>query len=116
MTRWFSAHVVMYFKFQDGPQELFPIYENVILVQAKDDAEALAKAENAGRQSEDPTCKYDGRAATLTFAGVRKMISCEFSQAPADGEEATYSQFTVKDAAALSLFVAGKPVPVEYVE
>lgn len=35
---------------------------------------------------------------------------------PADGEEATYSKSTLKDAAALSQFVSGHPVPVDYVE
>ena len=116
MRRWFAAHVVMYFKFHDGAQGKFPIYENVILFEAKDDEDARAMAEKAGKSSEDSTCKYDGRAATLTFAGVRKVISCEFSSSPESDSEATYSQFTVNDEAGLKRFVNGEPVNVEYVE
>lgn len=116
MRRWFAAHVVMYFKFHDGPQNKFPIYENILLFKAKDDEAARALAEKAGKLSEDPTCKYAGRAATLTFAGVRKVISCEFPTLPGNGKEATYSQFTANDEAGLRRFVAGKPVAVEYVE
>lgn len=42
MTRWYAAHVVMFFKFHDGRQDSFPIYENVMLFEAKEDEEALA--------------------------------------------------------------------------
>lgn len=116
MRRWYAAHVVMYFKFHDGAQDKFPIYENVLLFQAKDADEARDMAETAGKSGEDPTCKFDGRAAALTFAGVRKVISCEFSSSPENDSEATYSQFTVNDEAGLKRFVEGKPVAVEYVE
>lgn len=116
MRRWFAAHIVMYFKFHDGRQDCFPIYEDVVLFRAKDPDAARALAEKVGILGEDPTCKHAGRAATLTFAGVRKVISCEFPATPGSGQEATYSQFTVNNEAELQRFIEGESVSVEYVE
>ncbi len=116
MLRWFAAHIVMYFKFHDGRQDCFPIYEDVVLFRAKNPDAARALAEELGKMGDDSTSKHDGRAATLTFAGVRKVISCEFSGSPRSGREATYSQFMVRDKAGLRRFVQGEAVAVEYSE
>lgn len=121
---WFAAHVIMYFKFKDGQQDSYTVWENVFLVEAATAEEGLRKAERLGRAEESDsegslTC--EGRPCTLTYAGVRKLITVQGGvdnpeDLPVDGAEVTYSQLVVKDAKALARLVGGKPVTVRYEE
>lgn len=116
MKRWYAAHVVMCFRFLESEQDVFPIYEDVLMILAESDEEARKQAAELGIQSEDATSKHDGRKAKLTFVGIRKVISCEFKKLPRNGSEATYSQFTVRTEDDLKRFANGDSVTVDYTE
>jgi hypothetical protein len=123
-SMWFAAHVIMYFKFKDGQQDSYPVWENVFLVEAPNAEEGHQKAERLGQADEGDsggslTC--GGRPCTLTYAGIRKLVTVQGGvdnpgDLPADGAEVTYSQLVLKDAKALAWLVGGKPVTVRYEE
>jgi hypothetical protein len=114
---WFAAHVIMYFKYKDGNQDSYTVWENVFLVEAASTDEAFEKAARLGRADEGDsqgslTC--DDRPATLTYAGVRKVVRVGYGvdDKPVDGEEVTDNVLLVKDAKAFARLVEGKPVVV----
>jgi hypothetical protein len=120
IMKWYAASVVMYTKFKEGVQDKYPIWENVILIKAESDEEALEKAKKRGRADEgdsDGTYFYEDRAATMVFGGVRKVIKTQDSQnRPGDGTEITYSQMMVDNEEALRKLVGGEPITVLYEE
>jgi hypothetical protein len=124
---WYAAHVVLYHEFREGPQEEYPVMENVYLVHAGTEDEAFAKAEKRGRSDcvEDESLTVNGRPARLVFGGVRKLISCAAapeSPGPStvetieDGVEATYSFLVVSSRKELDALIKGEPVQVLYEE
>jgi uncharacterized protein DUF4288 len=117
---WYAAHLVLYVKYKEQPQAHFPLWENVVLVEAETEDEALAKAEQRGRADEgdcDGSFRWDGKPATWIFAGVRQLIRCEDeSERPGDGTEVTYSEMAVDSLEELQHFVDGKTATVRYLE
>lgn len=119
---WYCAHAILYVKFKDGRQDSFTVWENVHLIAAADGKEAHAKATQVARLAEgdcDGTFTWEHRPAEWVFAGIRKIIGVshvEPSNELASGDELTYSEFSVPDAAALQRLAAGGAVTVEYVE
>ena len=117
---WYAAHCIVFTKFKEGPQESFPIFENIYLIEAATPDEALEKASTRGKEEEGDasgTYTYDDRPATLVFGGVRKMIECEDPEdRPKDGTEITYSRMEVADEDSLDKLVSGEPVTVLYEE
>jgi hypothetical protein len=117
---WYAASVIMYTKFKEGEQEKFPLYENVLLIQADSDNEAIEKARRRGLEDEgdsNGTYSYEGRPATLAFAGIRKVIKTQGSEGrPTDGTEITYSEMEVDTKETLLRLVNGEPVVVRYEE
>ena len=76
---WYAAHIVMLVRFKQGVQRRFPAWENIVLVQAQDENEALSKAESLGQRGagdDGGSFKWDGKLATWEFAGVRKVTEC----------------------------------------
>ena len=121
---WFAAHVIMCFKFKDGKQDYFPVHENVFLIDAPSPEEAFEKAGGIAR-AEETDCHgsltYDGRPASLAYAGIRKLVHVQAGMAdpgdrPVDGAEVTYSVLVVKGAKAFARLVKGEPVTVRYEE
>ncbi len=115
---WYAAHVVMYVKYKrPDRQHAFPVWENVVLIQAKNDDLAFAKAEAAARLNEgddDGTFKWDGEPAAWKFAGVRKLTRCEDpSQRPGDLSEVTYIEMTAKSEKAIRDLVKGKQTTIK---
>jgi hypothetical protein len=107
--------------FKDGRQDSFPLYENVLLVEADspDDARTngLAVAKDAYEGDSGGTYTHDGRQATAIVVGVRKVIECVNSKAPPqNGVEVTYSRMYVNTKEELQLLMEGKPVSVLYEE
>ncbi|MBN2004361.1 MAG: DUF4288 domain-containing protein [Anaerolineae bacterium] len=49
---WYAAHAVMYVKFKDRQQEKYPLWENILLIAAESDEEALAKAVARAKEDE----------------------------------------------------------------
>jgi Domain of unknown function (DUF4288) len=45
---WFSAHIIIYTKFKDGIQDVFPVYENIVLIEADSSETAFEKAKVIG--------------------------------------------------------------------
>jgi hypothetical protein len=121
---WYCAHVIMYFKFKDGQQDRFPVYENILLVEAATAEDAFEKAAELGRSEEGDhhgSLRWGGRPATVVYAGTRKVIAVRgpapsTDDRPIHGAEVTYSQLVVEDAEALARLVEGEPVTVLYEE
>jgi hypothetical protein len=115
---WFAAHVIMYVKLKAGPQRRYPVWENVVLIEAKSADAALKKAEQHGRVHEgdaDGTFTWGGKPATWIFAGVRKLVMCQDEQVrPTDGTEVTYSELEVKSEADALALGAGQAVMMRY--
>lgn len=117
---WYAAHTIIYIKFKDGNQDRYPVYENIILIEAKTVEEAFEKAAEVAKNQEGDSqgsLTYDDRPATHVFAGIRKLINCEDDKdRPNDGTEITYSEFEVESEEAFSKLVNGYPVTVLYQE
>jgi hypothetical protein len=117
---WYAASVVLYFKFKDGNQNTYPVWENVILIEANTPQEAFEKAKRIGLTEEgdsDGTMKWENRPASIVFAGVRKVIECtDKNDRPMDSTEITYSQFRLRDKQSLDKLIKGDPVEVTYEE
>jgi len=115
---WFAAHVIMAVKLKSGRQSRFPVWENIVLIEAKSEDEAFRKAEDIGRQGEGDdggTFHWGGKPASWVFAGVRKLTDCALAgTGPEDGTEITYNELELESAAAVELFAAGDPVPLRY--
>jgi len=115
----FAAHIVMAVRYRDGLQDSFPCYENVVLVCAETDDEAMSQAAQLGREEanvEADDFRWDGRPARWEFVGVRKLIECRSPGSVQDrvshGTELTYSQFTLDSEASLTRFANGDAVQV----
>lgn len=115
---WYAAHIIMYVKLKADSQRRFPIWENIVLLEAQNPETALQKAEQHGRLGEgdaDGSFTWGGKPATWVFAGVRKLLQCEDQQTrPGDGTEITYSELEVKSEADALALGAGRPVPMRY--
>jgi uncharacterized protein DUF4288 len=115
---WYVAHTILAVKFKEGMQRTMPAWENVLLVRAASDAEAVAKAESRGRAYEgdaDGTFAWEGRPARLEWAGIRKIIRCPDADL-VDGSELTFSYFVVPDADTLRVLTDGEAVDARYLE
>lgn len=96
---WYAAHAIMYVKFADGNQDKYPIWENIILIEANSDEEALEKAQKRAKEDQSESeddFTWEERPASLIFAGIRKLISCNNPEEKScHGTEITYSQMEV---------------------
>ena len=118
MKIWYSAHIVMFVEFSNKTQNHFPVWENIVLVEAESESQAFEKAEHCGRQSEGDdggSFRWSDQPAKWVFAGVRKLTECALvTDRPGDGTEVSYSELEVDSRATLDRFVAGDPVKVCY--
>ena len=121
---WYCAHVIMAVKLTAGNQKEFPVWENVLLLEADSGEAAEARATQIAREQEallaSSGMQYEGEPAREVFVGIRKTIEVSNStDAPTgglDGSEATYSQFVVHDEDSLMRLARGEPVSVLYEE
>lgn len=117
MKTWYAAHVVMAFHWKNREQQRFPVWENIVLVEADSAAEAFAKAERHGRDAEgdsDGSLLWAGQPAVLRFEGIRKLVECVDPESrPGDGTEISYTEWEAASLADLKRFAAGKPVPIQ---
>ncbi len=120
MSQWYAAHILMYVKRKRRTAGPIPGGENVVLIKADSEEEALAKAEQRGKQGEgddDGTFRWDGQHAEWVFAGVRKLTLCEDpDKRPGDGTELTYTQMEVRSMQGIADLLAGKPSLVEVLD
>ena len=117
---WYAASAILYVRFKDGHQTTYPIWENVLLIEAVDAAEAQEKAFRRAQADEgdsNASFTWDDRPAEWVCAGIRKLLTVSHPFAdhqPVDGAEVTYSEFTVPDAETLHQLVAGEAVYLRY--
>ena len=120
LMRWYTAHLVMFLKYKEHPQDCFTLWENVVLIQADTAEEAWEKAERRGREDEgdcDGTLTCDEKPAEWVLAGVRQIVlSVDPEERPGDGTEVSYSELQVDSMEELEQFVQGKWATVHFVE
>ena len=115
---WYAAHIVMSVEFKNAVQDRFPVWENIILINAAGEEEAFERAEECGRAQEgddEGTFKWGARPAQWVFEGVRKLTECALhSGSPGDGDEVSFNELELSSRQALRRFVQGKPVDTRY--
>jgi Domain of unknown function (DUF4288) len=117
--KWYAAHVILYFKLRNRKQRRFRVWENIVLIRARDSEEAYAKAEARGREDafDDPTLTWGGHPAQVIFAGVRKITLCvDPDLRPNHGTEVTYIEMDLGSEEAIRKLVEMEPVSVEIVD
>ena len=118
MKTWYSAHIIMFVECNFEPQRHFPVWENIVLVEAESEDQAFEKAERCGRQSEGDdggSFRWGDQPAKWVFAGVRKLTECALvTDRLGDGTEVSSNEFEVSSRAAIEKFVSGEPVKVCY--
>jgi hypothetical protein len=120
MTSWYAAHLILYVKLKHHAQRHYPIWENILLIKARNEEEAFAKAEARGKEEEGDdggTFRWAGKPARWVFAGVRKLTLCEDAEKrPDDGTEVSYTELEVDSEQAVRKLVRGQSVAVTYRE
>ena len=130
---WYAAHIISYVKFKDGIQDRFPLWENVVLIEADSGDKALEEAEKIGKSdyddSDDPDnngdMTWNERPAYWVYAGIRKLIRCAPTAStevdetlptytPGFGTEVTYSEMEVSTEEDLAKLINGDPITVLY--
>ena len=123
---WYAASLVYVFRVRIGPQAKFPVWEEVCLIEASDDDEALEKAEILGRERnavDDETLTLNDVPATKSYFGIRKLLTIDNpfpasqnESPPMHGTEITFSDFTLESETDLLRFVRGQSVSLIYEE
>jgi hypothetical protein len=117
---WYAAHVIMAVRLIGQRQTRYPVWENIVLIEAGSEAEAFAKAEHIGRGEEGDdggTFRWGGQPATWVFRGIRKLTECvSAADRPGDGTEVSYVEMELDSQEAVDLLAAGEPVAVSYNE
>lgn len=120
---WYAAHAIQAFERLDGEQDAFPVYENVILIEAESVEQAFEKAEAFACDDEGDFASegltIDDRPARRKFVGIRKLIAIQNvygEDRPVNGAEITYSKLTVFGHDELKRLVEGKDVMLRYDE
>src|SRR5947209_5408588 len=110
---WFAAHIVMVVKLKSERQTRFPVWENIVLLEAESPDEAFAKAEHVGRKGEGDdggSFRWGGRPARWEFAGVRKLTECvTFQDRPGDETEISFNELELDSQEAVDLLAKGEP-------
>ena len=117
---WYAAHIIMYVKFKDVTQTKYPVWENLYLIEAENDNDALEKAKLLGKEDEgdsDGTFRWDDKPAEWVFGGIRKIIKCDnYHEKPVPGTELSYSEFLVNNEDDLNRLIKGDSVDIKYIE
>ncbi len=114
---WYAAHLILYVRFKEPPQEHFPVWENIVLIAAESADEAGAKAELRGHEDEgdsDGSFTWGGRPSTWVFAGVRKLMKCDpIWERPGDGTEVSFTEMELPSMDAVLRLAEGRDVLVQ---
>lgn len=120
---WYCAHAIFYFGCEG--QESFLVHENVYLIDATTEAEALVRAKRIASEhedlSEDGHLELNERKAQYRFVGIRKLIEVELDSTTGQGRlhsdvEATYSVLEVDTLDEVERLAAGEMTNVLYRE
>jgi hypothetical protein len=111
---WYAAHAVLYVKFKDGQQDKYPLWENILLITANSDEEALTKAVQRAKEDEGDSAEtftWEGRPAEWCFGGLRKLVRCESPDThPTAGTEITYLELEAATQEDFEHFLNGEAV------
>ncbi len=127
---WYAAHLIQYFKLKDRPQSTFPVWENVVLIEADSLTNAFSQADEIGQTyygHNDDSLRLNDQPALSIFAGIRKLVECQeivsndldyqkANSKPGHGTEITYIELEVNSQEALDKLVGGNEVEVVYDE
>lgn len=118
MTCWYSAHIIMFIHYKNAVQDHYPVWENIVLVEARTEEEAFEKAERLGHSGEGDdggSFRWGKEPAEWVFAGVRKLTECQtFDDRPGDGTELSYNELELDSLEAVKKLASGKRVEVTY--
>ena len=114
---WYAAHMLFYVKLKGKRQSRYPAWENIVLISARSEKEAFAKAEKRAADDAcmqpDDSFTWGGEPAEWVFAGVRKLTLCmDERKRPGDGTEVSYTELEFTSKKAVYQFAAGEPVNV----
>ena len=122
---WYAAHIVIGIMAKQKTAEPILVHENVVLVEAPSEADALGKAKIIGQTEaalQDDLILH-GVPAKRVFAGIRKLVTVSNPETgdldqdrPSNGTEITYSIYKVANEEELKKLAAGSEVSVKYVE
>ena len=117
---WYTAHLITYFKLKNLPQDSYTVWENVVLIEAIDETEAMTKAEEFGRrEAADKSITVDDKPAETIFAGVRKLGTVFHTGQDGkleSGDEVTFNWLVLPDKKSINKLVKGEEVTVKYIE
>jgi len=122
---WYTASIVQAIKLKEGKQEIYPVYENYVLIEADTVENAFNKADIIGKQvSEiDDQLTLNNKPATMVYMGVRKLIEVRnplSEELDVDklhsGTEVSYSYMEVDSEKKLKRLAEGKAVVVNYID
>lgn len=123
---WYAAHIIEAIELKEGIQDIYPVYENVFLIEAENTDIAFEKATVIGKkESADSELELNGKPAIHVFKGIRKLIEIDnpmevhiepSNDPPVHGTEITYSYFEVQSPEDMAKLIEGKEVQVEYIE
>ncbi|WWW35366.1 hypothetical protein V8017_21730 [Stenotrophomonas rhizophila] len=117
--------LMRFFYFKYERQESFLLHENVYLIEAEDDEQALLDAKKLAMESEDLSedghLEVDGNKASYRFAGIRKLIEVQLDSDKTNrkldsGVELTYSVLVVDSLAEVEQLARGEMTHVLYQE
>jgi len=119
---WYCAHAIFYYECEG--QDSILVHENVYLVSADSEEQALDNAKALASEYEDLGGRLmgeDGRSSLYRFAGIRKLISVETDENTAEGRlhsgvEVTYSVMAVDTLDQVRRLARGDGVEVLYQE
>lgn len=99
---WYCAHAIFYFKLKYKEQDSFFIHENVYIIDANNEDEAMDKAlecaESYEDQNDNDTLKLNGESTCCLLAGIRKlrkMLLPDSDNILRSGYEVTFSALEV---------------------
>jgi hypothetical protein len=109
---WWAAHIVTLVRFE-GTKRKQIVFENILLVKARNDDEAWAKAEALGPYQDGPS-EWNGESTVWEFVGVRKVVTtlCD-GRIPRHGDEVSFTELRLDSLDAVKRFAAGKSVRVQ---
>ena len=119
---WYCAHAIFYYE-SEG-QESFLVHENVYLISADSDEQALADATALAAGYEDLSGRLmgdDGEPSFYRFAGIRRLIPVAADDDVAEGGlpsgvEVTYSVMAVDTLDHVQHLASGDAIEVLYQE
>ncbi len=120
---WFGVSVIVSIRLKRGKQAKIPVFENIILVEAKTPKEAAKKAAKKAKAEAkiDDGLTLNDKPAYYSFDGIRKVVNVSNpvhldldKHRPVSGTEISYSEFVVSPADIKKL-VAGKELKILYV-